>query len=673
MPTTEIFFIASAIILSAGLVWFQYYFRKKIAFPVALAGLRFITYFSICLLLINPKINHKSFHIEKPSLVLLVDNSKSIKEFDEEKTVQNLVDQFKNQTEINDAFDVDIYTFGENLKKQDRFNFEERQTQIGRAFQDLQKLYRQETAPIVIMSDGNQTMGNHYEFAAQTYKQSIYPIIIGDTTQYADLYIDQVNVNRFAFLNNKFPVEIFVNYSGSQPVQTQLHIEKEGKVLFQKELNFNADEKSAIVHTTLNADAVGVQNYTINIAPFSQEKNTDNNQRNFAVEVVDQSSKILLYTSFLHPDLGALKKSIETHQEREVEIHYTNNQNIDFNHYQLVILYQPTSEFAPVFQEIKKLNLNTLLITGTQTDYNFLNQNQDFFHKNATSQTEEFLPDFNADYPTFQLEDLGFNRYPPLLDKFGDLVIKADLKPLFYQNIQGYQTDAPLMATAEENGQKYGFIFGENIWQWRSKAYRDEESFETFDHFISQLIQYLSAQKKRKRLDVDYQSFYNSGESILLRADYFDQIYHFDPRAKIKAQVTQLKSKQTTTYSFLLNANHYELDLSHLKPGEYHFDIAVEGTTITEKGNFNIIDFDIEKQFLNANLSGLQKIGKDGKVYFPENTDDLITELLQNPNYKPIQKSVATVSSLIDWYYLLGIILLCLSAEWLIRKYRGFI
>lgn len=673
MPAIDIFFIALAVVLSAGLVWAQYYFRRKTTFPMALAALRFITYVCICLLLINPKINHKSVQIEKPTLAVLVDNSRSIKEFGEEKTIRDLVDKLQNQPEIKEAFHMDVYTFGEALRKQDTFDFGEGQTEIGRAFQELQKLYRKQTVPTIIMSDGNQTLGRNYTYGAQTYGQDIYPIVIGDTTQYADLRIDQVNVNRFAFLNNKFPVEVFVNYSGNQAVQTQFSIQQEGRTLFQKELKFTAAQKSAIVHANLEADAVGVQNYKINVDPFPQEKNTDNNQRNFAVEVVDQSSKILLYSSFSHPDLGALKKSIETHQEREVDIHYTDDKDIDFADYQLVILYQPTAEFSQAFQKTKDLKINTLLITGTQTDYNFLNQVQDFFHKNATSQTEEFLPDFNADYPAFQMEDIGFDHYPPLLDQFGDLSIKADLKPLLYQNIQGYQTDVPLMATLEENGQKSGFIFGENIWQWRNKAFRDKEDFEDFDHFINQLIQYLSSQKKRKRLVLDYQSFYNTGQSILFRAEYFDQTYQFDPRAKIKAQITERESHQSTSYSFLLNAHHYELDLSHLKPGEYDFQIEVEGTGITEKGHFNIIDFDIEKQFLNADVGGLQKIGKDQKVYFPDQAETLIAELLQNPIYKPTQKSVSTVSSLIDWYYLLWIILLCLSAEWLLRKYRGFI
>jgi hypothetical protein len=50
-----------------------------------------------------------------------------------------------------------------------------------------------------------------------------------------------------------------------------------------------------------------------------KRKNTYNNSKNFAVEVIDQKTKIAL-TAINHPDVAALKRSIESNAQRTVTI-----------------------------------------------------------------------------------------------------------------------------------------------------------------------------------------------------------------------------------------------------------------------------------------------------------------------------------------------------------------
>src|SRR5690625_3920393 len=83
MPTTTLLLIVLAIILAAGLAGWQYYIGKRQSRWWSYAILRFITYFCLLLLLINPKINQQNYTLEKPDLILAVDNSRSIKEFEQ--------------------------------------------------------------------------------------------------------------------------------------------------------------------------------------------------------------------------------------------------------------------------------------------------------------------------------------------------------------------------------------------------------------------------------------------------------------------------------------------------------------------------------------------------------------------------------------------------------------
>ena len=78
------------------------------------------------------------------------------------------------------------------------------------------------------------------------------------------------------------------------------------------------------------------------------------------------------------------------------------------------------------------------------------------------------------------------------------------------------------------------------------------------------------------------------------------------------------------------------------------------------------------------NLSGptlkdfkiLQK-KKGSRFIFLQEFEKLKNELLSDDSYIPVQKSRKKNVPLIDWEYLLGIIILALSAEWFLRKYYG--
>ena len=63
----------------------------------------------------------------------------------------------------------------------------------------------------------------------------------------------------------------------------------------------------------------------------------------------------------------------------------------------------------------------------------------------------------------------------------------------------------------------------------------------------------------------------------------------------------------------------------------------------------------------------------NGKLYFPNEIDQLIESLIQNTNYKAIQKSNTTRLPIIEWYWLLILISVFLAMEWFIRKYNGLL
>ena len=677
MESQTILLIFLAAISALGIAVFQYLKSKKerTKRSFMLALLRFVSIFGILLLLINPKFTNTSYELEKSNLVLAVDNSQSINYFKSTDEVTAFVASIRENKNIQEKYNISTFTFGNTLKAQDTFSFSENQTNVTSAFKELQDIYKAKVAPTVIITDGNQTYGEAYQYAAKKYKQDVYPVIVGDTTSYQDLKISQLNANRYAFLNNKFPVEIIANYNGNSAVSTKLNVFQNGRVIYSKPLSFSKEKTSEIVQVTLPVTSIGVKTYTVSLQALDAEKNTVNNKKSFGIEVIDERTNVLILTSIIHPDLGTLKKAIESNEQRNVTIKKSDEPDINLKDYQAVLLYQPNVSFKPYYETIKTLGINTFTITGTRTDYRFLNDNGELFTRELSAQVEDYQAEFNSNFSTFQVDDIGFSNFPPLVDEFGEVSIKKAHTPLLMQTISGLPTGSSLLTTIEDGAQRHAVLFGEGIWRWRAQSYLDNQSFEPFDEFVGKLIQYLASKERRNRLNINYNSFYNGGDNIVIAAQYFDKNYEFDARAKLSMVVIGERNNTRQEIPMVLKNNRYEVDLSSLTPDSYKFSVTVAGESISRSGNFEIIEFNVEQQFLSANVTPLQKIATNTnkELYSMGNSAQLITNLLENETYNPIQKQQKQIKPLIDWYYLLGIIILTLSLEWFIRKYNGLI
>ncbi len=674
MTTENIIYIIGAAIIAILIAAFHYYFKSKNNEKVnlLLTFLRFLSLFSLFLLLINPKIEQKIIKTIKPNLVVAVDNSSSIKHLKQSENVINLVNKLKENKALNAKFNIDYFSFSDEVQLLDSLNFDTDKTNISKPLKQFNELYKNAISPIVLLTDGNQTFGTNFEY--QKIKNPVYSIVVGDTTKFSDLKITQQNVNRYTYLKNKFPVETFLNYQGNKKVNATYSVFEGKQKVFTKNVTFSKDNNAQNFSFYLPASEVGTHYYTSKISYLSNEKNKINNTKNFVVEVIDEQANVLILYSFLHPDVGALKKSIERNKQRKVTLKQIGSE-VKVNDYQLVILYQPTKTFEPIFTEIENENKNFIIITGSKTDWKFLNKAQNYFTKNAINQTENYVPVFNQNYTTFVTDDIGFSDFPPLVDAFGEVKFNIPYERLLFQKIGSFATEKPLLVTFENNNRRGAVLFGENSWKWRMTSKLSSKSYEDYDSFIGKIVQYLSSNKKEERLLIDYKSFYYANDEIKILATYLDKNYQFDANATVWLSIKNKKTNKRTRFPFLLNGTRYKVSLSDLKSGDYSFIVTVDNQNTKVSGSFKVLDFNVEQQFANSNYQKLTFISKktNGKIYFDNAVTKLEKELLIDKRFVSVQKSENKINSMIDWKWLLAVIILSLSIEWFIRKYRGLI
>ena len=627
--------------------------------------------FLLILLLINPVIEKVVIENEKPIVSILVDNSKSISFFKEAKNVSDIVYNVKNNNALRDKFSINEFTFGKNLQVLDSLSFLENETNIATAIKGITELHKEKIAPIILITDGNQTIGAAYEFLNS--KHPIYPIIVGDTTKYVDLKITQLNVNKYSYIQNKFPVEVLLNYEGNETVKTQFSIFSQGKTIFRENVTFSSDKKSTTITANLTSTKEGLHYYTASIRKINNEKNTKNNTKNFSVEVIDEQTKVLILSSVLHPDVGALKKSIESNKQRSVDVFLIDKFLNQISDYQLIIIYQVNDKFNSIISQLKESKSNYLLISGSNSDWNFINKQKLGFTKNAINQTEKYGAIYNDSFLTFLQEDIGFNNFPPLKDKFGEILISKEHQILLYQNINGIQTTQPLLVNFDVDNQKSAVLFGEGIWKWRASSFLTTNSFEEFDRFTGSLVQFLASNKKRARLVMNVENSYPANSTINISAFYTDKNYQFDARVALELSIRSKETNEVIKIPFSLINNSYQVAIENLPSGDYSYDVEVLDQKINKSGRFKITEYQIEEQFTSANLNKLQQLATKtgGKLFYKNQIDDLTNELLDNKSFYTVQKSSVKQQNLIDWKWVLFFVITLLTVEWFVRKYHG--
>ncbi|GAB1309058.1 hypothetical protein KH5_17410 [Urechidicola sp. KH5] len=670
--TTVLYSIIAAIVaLTIAVLFYIKSLKQGERLSYILTTLRFISIFAMLLLLINPKTKQEEITQQKPKLAVAIDASTSIQTSDQQ-IVNSFYQQLQNDDQLNGKFDISFFSFGEDFAPLDSLKFTERQTNISKPLNQIEKLQQNRQTAVLLVTDGNQTIGIDYGYLKPPFE--VYPVVVGDTTRYEDVSIQKVFANKYSYLDNQFPVEVVSSYDGEKTVRNRLEVYLDGKRVYSEQLNFSPTNNTVRSNFFLPASKVGVHEYQVSIRALENEKNTANNMNSFVVEVIDEQAQILILTSFYHPDIAGFKKAINSSKQRNAEVVLI-TEPFDIDSFNAVLLYQPTQAFRTAIEEINVQKMPCLLVTGAQTDWNFLNSIQNDFRKAFLNQTELYTPQFNQTFQTFNFTDIGFNNYPPLKDMYGDVVFNVEIDVLLYQQIGSFATNQAMLAFYEVANQRKAVLFGENTWQWRMQDNLQNGSFNQYDSFVAKIFQFLTALQKTERLVVNAESVYNINTNLKIESRYLNKNYEPDANAVLWLNLTNTSTNEEQKIPFRFNGNQYEVDISYLKEGAYSYTVKVENESIASSGVFRVLDFDIEQQLQRANFDKLQNLAKQsgGYISLIKDYSIILEELKSSDKFKPKSILEVRIKPLIEWQWLLALIVLSLTIEWLLRKYNGLI
>ncbi len=677
------------LIAAAGVVLLLY-FRNKDNKELSgnqvrlLMILRFLSFFTIACLLLSPFLRSLKKITQNPVVIAAWDNSESMVSLpDSLKTIAEIVNLENTiQDKLGTDYSLVNYTFGEETKTGKNPDFKSKKSDYSEMISAvINNHFNENIGALILAGDGIYNQGKNPVNLENEINFPVYTIGLGDTTEVTDAGIDNIRVNRTAFSGNKFPVEVDVHFIKLANIALTLSVKEGNTELGSTIITPPNNDYVATRQFILEAGKPGLKHFTASVQIVDNERNTKNNSTGFVVNVLENKQKILILSDGAHPDIGAIKNTLDLQTTYEVSVFTEEPYPSNLGDFNLVILNQlPTAakSVTNLIEVAEKNRIPVLFIVGNKTflpQFNAMAQGAQINPLAGTG--EEAVAVLNQTYRIFTISEEFreiANRFPPLQVPFANYELEPEFSTLFYQKIKNIETAKPLIATGVLNGRKTGIIFGEGIWRWRLYNYYFNQTQAQFNELVNQLVQYLAIRENEDNFMVNFNPVYSETDDIIIKADVYNESYEKINSEEVNIKI-QNENGDELNYSFDVQGNGYSLNAGHFETGDYSFfaSVTIGDETFNETGNFTVIPVNLENLVTRANHNVLYQLAEQsgGHFYLPSQIETLIQDVKNNSKLKPLVYFQEMVNEMLNLRWLFFIFLSLLSMEWFLRKFWG--
>jgi hypothetical protein len=681
-------------LLSGGIYAFVLYQNKK-TFSVIqnriLSIVRGILVSLLAFLLINPLLRNNKILIEKPIVVLAVDNSSSMTQGGQEKlnVLKQNLQKLKESIESKGA-GVEIQNLTERGDNQDikAIKFTEKKSDLSEMLANIKNNFEgRNLTDVILVSDGIANEGISPTYGK--YNFNIHTVGLGDTIQKKDIKLNAIYANRIAYLSNKFPIKVEISSFGFQGKSTTVLLKQGTQVLDKQAIRFNeagdlkqTGDASLTFYAT--ATAKGMQRFTVEVVPLGGEYSIKNNTRDVYIDVVDGKEKVLLVALAPHPDIKALRTIIEKNDLYELTVKVIQSDNlseIGSQPYDVLILHQLPDIYGAGSNVVVRLLAQgkpTLFVLGNQTNMTTFNgMQQTLSVATQGGKADKVTAKFNNNFNLFNLDADKLNileRLPPILSPFGDYKPTAGSEIVLYQRVGSLVTPKPLLITNTTAARKSAVLAGEGLWQWRLEEFALTDKQEIVDEIIMKTLQLISVKDDKRKLRVySIAPEFSVDEKIIFENEAYNDIYERIFNQEIKLDIADEKGK-VQNYNYTTTKDNSRFEITGLTEGVYRYKATTQvlGKSEVVDGQFIVRNADLENINSTADFNMLQTLAaqNNGK-FFVANQLEKLKDFLSSNNAPNKVSSIEEMDEFINLKWVFFVLLALATIEWSVRKYLG--
>lgn len=686
-PSWFILLCVLAGVIYAGALYFRDRFNRTYGAKLsALLGvLRFMSIALLAFFLLKPLIKSINRTVEKPVIVVAQDNSESLvvgkdSSYYKGQYVQQLQELIK---QFGEDYDVRPYHFGNVVGEGiDSLTYSEKFTDFSNLLDEVYTTYSgRNLGAIIVASDGLYNKGSNPVYSYKKLNVPVYTVALGDTTVHKDVLLAEVSANRLAYLGNKFPIEITVEGRKAAGENATLTVSRKGNKLYSETINFSGDRFFKTIPITLDATEVGLQKYSINISSVSNEVTLANNHKDVFIDVLDSRQKVLVLAHAPHPDLNAIRDAITSNESYKVDVKLAKDFSGNISEYSLVIFHQLPGiggTGASLITNALEKNIPSLFVWGASTDFTAFNNlnigySLEGYRNNLTDVSGVYADEFTL----FTMDNTTANMFrtlPPLSMPFGNFGFSPGASSVVYQQVGQIKMKKPLVSFNKVKENKVGLVGGEGLWRWRYAAYQQFDSHNNFNEFVTKTVQYLASKEDKSFFRVSGKNDFYENENIVFDAELYNQSYEPVTNREISMRIRNEEGKDYT-YNFSANGTRYRLDAGKLPVGNYTYEASVNSDqgVLKEKGEFSISALQLEVVNSIADHRLLYQFAHDnnGNMVYPNDMNKLSDMIKAKKEIVSVSYENKQLNDLINYKWILALLIFLLGLEWLLRKRAG--
>jgi hypothetical protein len=688
--TESPWWLVSLCLLAAAALSVILYYRDQRFSEVPLiwirlmAVFRFLAVFILCLLLMSPLIKTIQREVEKPILVFLQDGSSSVLSAKDSVSLrQTYPGKVKAMLEKLEAdFDVRTYTIGDGASDSLSFEFKGAETDLSDPVAGLRSRYAgRNLGAVILATDGLYNKGQNPLYSYPVLNAPVYTVGMGDTTVFRDLMIRNVNHNKTAFLGNTFPLEISLDARKCSGENVVITVTRKEKTLVTRTIQISSKRFNAVVPVFLDATEKGSNKYTVGVTELDGELTYKNNSWDLYIDVIDNRQVILCLANAPHPDLSAIRSTVESNPGYEFRMVLAGEFDGNLTGVNMVILHQlPSSanNASSLIEKLSKQSVPVWYILGSQSSVQGFNNLQTGVKlSDNRGNLSEIIPDVSRDFSVFAVDEeftRRINGFPPLIAPFGSYSRTDNIQVLLNQKVGQVKTDMPMMWFNTAGETKTAVLAGEGLWKWKLREFSEHGNHDITSSFISKTIQFLSSKDIKTPFRVFYKRSFAENEPVTMDAEFYNPSGELINTPEVQVTISN-DDGSSFPFTFNRSGKSYNLNAGYLPAGIYRFTATAkaEGVSQTFTGAFTVTALQAEQSETVADHGLLRSVSaRTGGTFTNINSmETLIEELKSRNDIKPVSYSRKKLDDVINVKWVFAIIILLLASEWFMRKRNG--
>jgi len=591
------------------------------------------------------------------------------------------------EDELKADYDVKMISFGSSAREGLDTAFSDKVTNISNGIQQIKDQYGgANLGAVVLATDGVFNEGSNPLYGSTGLTVPVYTVALGDTTPRRDLVLRRAFYNRIAYLDDKFSVQLDIsarNLAGRRSNLIAYRMEGgSAQRLEAKPIAITDNDFFQTEEIILDADEAGVQRFRFVLEPIDGEISRQNNSKDIFVDVLDSRQKILVLAASPHPDLTAMRQSIRTNKNYEVDVAFVNDMPASIAEYDFVILHQLPSQkngVASILNQLDENRIPRLFVLGPQSDFQRINAVQSLLGVRANpNNTNDVQGRLNPAFSLFNVSESfqnQLNAYPPLTAAFGEFTDAGNGQVLLYQRIRRIDTQYPLLMLGNEGGTKSGILAASGIWKWRLFDYLQQQNHERFDGFFTKVIQYLGVKEDKRKFRVSMaDNIIDENELVFFDAELYNNSYELINQPDVQLRVLDEDGNEFD-FTFNKTDKAYRLNAGSLPVGNYRYEafVTFDSERLTYNGQFSVQPIQLELYETQADHGLLRLLSErtGGTLFTPAQLEQLPETIRNEEAIKPVIYQSSRTRSAINLRWLFLPLILLLAAEWGMRRYFG--